>query len=110
MRVTPQYLLGSQLMALKHADGVRCNATPIMNNVYTHMQEPQNLLYCSALAACFSFAVGSPEAWLKVESLGHTCGLDVQYAEHPSTVLYLQSTPNILSSSSSLSTWSDAAF
>lgn len=31
MWVTPQYLLGSQLMALKHA--IRCNATPVMNNV-----------------------------------------------------------------------------
>ena len=70
-------------MALKH--GIRGNVTPIMNNVYTRMQEPQILLFRSALAACFSFVVGSPEAWLKLGSLRHTCGLDVQRAKniHP---------------------------
>ncbi len=82
MSHTPQYLLGSQLMALKHVDGVRCNVIPIMNNVYTRMQEPQNPLFRPALAACFSFAVGSPEAWLKLGSLRHTCGLDVQFAKN----------------------------
>ncbi|KAG7245462.1 hypothetical protein INR49_010913 [Caranx melampygus] len=41
MGVRPRYLLWSQLMALKHTDGVRCNTTPIMSNVYTRMQELQ---------------------------------------------------------------------
>lgn len=47
------------------------------------------LLLCSALAACFSFAAGGPEAWLKVGSLRHTCGLDVQFAKNIHPLLLL---------------------
>lgn len=84
--VTPQYLLGSQLVALKHTGRIRCNA----HHVHTLHAGAENLLFCSTLTACFSFAVGSPGAGLKVGSLGNTCGLDVQFAKniHPLFLTY----------------------
>ena len=83
--VTPQYLLGSQLMALKPTGRVHCNATPSVKQCIHSHAGATNLLFRSAPAACFSFAVGNAEAWLKLGSLGHTCGLNVQFAKniHP---------------------------
>lgn len=67
MRLTPQYLLGSQLMAPKHTDGIRCNVTPVMNNVYTCMQE---------LHMCSSALRSQPVFHLLLEALNRGWKLD----------------------------------
>lgn len=50
----------SQPTARKHMDDIHCNVTPIMH------AGAADLLFCSALAAWFSFAVGSLGACLNV--------------------------------------------
>lgn len=67
-------------MAPEHADaGIRDSHHE--QCIHSHAGAA-DLLFRSALAACFSFAVGSPQAWLKAGSLRHTCGLDVQFAKN----------------------------
>lgn len=70
MWVTPQYLLQSQLMALKHV--IRCNATPIVNNVYSHMQE---------LQICSSVLRSQPVFNLLLETL--KCGWNLDLLDIP---------------------------
>lgn len=60
-----QSLLGCQIMALKH--GIRCNVTPIMNNVHTRMQEPQ---------ICSSVLHSQPVFHLLLEALERGWNLD----------------------------------
>lgn len=67
MWVTPQYLLRSQLMALKHVEGIHCNATPVMNKVYTRVQEPQ---------ICSSVLRSQPVFHLLLEALKRGWNLD----------------------------------
>ena len=81
MWVTPQYLLGSRLMAETHRGYMlKCDSHQ-EQCIHSHAGAT-NLLFRSTLTACFSFAVGNPEARLKLGSLGHTCGLDVQFAKN----------------------------
>ena len=108
MWVTPQYLLGSQLMAPEHADaGIRCNVTPIMNNVYTRMQEPQ---------ICSSALHSQPVFHLPLEALKRGWKLDpldipvawmFSLQRTSTTVPHLERTA-YFSSCPSLSTQSDA--
>lgn len=108
MWVTPQYLLGSRLTALKHADGVRCNVTPIMNNVCTRMQEPQ--ICSSALRSqpVFHLLLEAPKRGWKLDHLDIPVAWMFSLQRTSIHCFSLTKHTNIFSSSPLLSTRSDA--